>query len=186
MKNDKGFSLIELIVVIAIMTVLTVGTVMGMSSVFQMEYHTVAKNIVANLNYTQTAAMAKSLAYLTLTSEKDAYYITVTEGKDDKQKTTRKKLCSRKNEIYYTTSQKPEPQELKEGESLCLSYRKTSGASLPMILSVSEDGQFSFASYNDADGTTQDVYCTGIEVKREEKTKKITIYPKTGKCQIEE
>ncbi|MDD6193609.1 MAG: prepilin-type N-terminal cleavage/methylation domain-containing protein [Lachnospiraceae bacterium] len=185
-QRNEGFSLIELIVVIAIMTVLTVGLVMGLSSVFHMEEKKTVETICGKLNYTQNSAMAKSFAYIAIERESDGYYITLVEGRGERQRKEHKRLCSLETTISYTTSNDGNVQEIDETHPLALTYQKTSGAFAPMIDHIEENDTFVFVSYQDEEGTARDCYCTGIVVTRDDRSSSIVLYPKTGKCEQEQ
>lgn len=185
-QTNEGFSLIELIVVIAIMTVLTLGLVMGLSSVFHMEEKTAVEIICGKLRYTQNSAMAKSFAYVSIEQGSDGYYISIVEGRGDKQRQEHKKLCSLETKISYTTSMGSGQQVIDETHPLRLTYQKTSGAFAPMIDRVEENDTFTFVSYQDEGGTTRDCYCTGITLERDDRIRHIILYPKTGKCEQEQ
>lgn len=183
--TNEGFSLIELIVVIAIMTVLTIGLAMGLSSVFRMEEKTAVETICGKLRYAQNSAMAKSFAYVSIEQASDGYYINIVEGRGEKQRQEHKKLCSLETKLSYNTTMGSVQQVIDESHPLQLTYQKTSGAFAPMIDKVEDNDTFTFVSYQDEGKTVRDCYCTGITLERDGRVSNIILYPKTGKCEKE-
>lgn len=77
MKDNKGLSLIELIVVIAIMAVLIGGSIFGLSMLLGVEARSACKSMDAQLNDIKTGAMSRASECMYI------YYIDVPSGDED-------------------------------------------------------------------------------------------------------
>ena len=168
MKNE-GFSLIELIVVIAIMTILTVGIAISLSSVSSQKAKAATKTIYSSLEYTQTAAMAKAMAYLEIYQKDDGYYLAVVEGCATQPVRKEKKLCDDSVTISYTTKGSAVAQKI-DATPLQITYDHVTGA----ILSLGDA----------ADGSP--IYCNGIIVSKGSYEGQIDLVPETGHCQMQD
>ena len=83
MKESKGFSLIELIVVIAIMAVLTGVITISVSTIGGYYARECAENIVSKLNSTKTSTMGKNSVELEIYRDTDeVYYARIIENGD--------------------------------------------------------------------------------------------------------
>ena len=166
-KKNEGFSLIELIVVIAIMTILTVGIAISLSSVSSQKAKAAIKTIYSSLEYTQTAAMAKATAYLEIYQKDDGYYLAVVEGSATQPVCKEKKLCDDSVTISYTTKGSMVAQKIDE-TPLQITYDHVTGVILPVG--------------NAADGSP--IYCNGIIVSKGSYEGQIDLVPETGHCQM--
>lgn len=160
MKKNEGFSLVELIVVIAILAVLGAGAVMGVGMLCGWQVKECVSLLDGGLNETRTEALSKQTAYLTIScDEKGSYYMEVT-GKP------KEKLAGDKITITYTTDAGDEETAITAEQPLSLSYDRSSGAFLPM--------------------KDTDVYCTAICVRMgEERSVSIKLIKSTGKHIVE-
>ncbi len=184
MKNDnKGFSLLELVVVITIMTILTVGITMSISAVTNKKAKAAIDEIKSELSYTQNLAMSKKLAYGQIVAKEDGYYyFDIVYGTND-IRTKEKKLYKTSDiQISYVTNQdagNSEGTTVDSDHPCILSFVKTSGAFQPM-LTVS-DPENSPEAYSLQDG----VYCTKIVVTSENGyQQELELFSKTGKTRI--
>lgn len=160
MKKNEGFSLVELIVVIAILAVLGAGAVMGVGMLGGWQVKECVSLLDGGLNETRTEALSKQTAYLTIScDENGSYYMEVT-GKP------KEKLAGDKITITYTTDAGDEETAITAEQPLSLSYDRSSGAFLPM--------------------KDTDVYCTAICVRMgEERSVSIKLIKSTGKHIVE-
>ncbi len=166
-KKNAGFSLIELIVVIAIMTILTVGIAISLSSVSGQKAKAATKTIYSSLEYAQTAAMAKATAYLEICQKDDGYYLTVVEGSATQPVRKEKKLCDDSVTISYTTKGSAVAQTI-DASPFQITFDHVTGAMLPV-------GEA-------ADGSP--IYCNGIVVSKGSYEGQIDLVPETGHCQM--
>lgn len=181
MKRNKGFSLIELVVVIAIMSIFTVGVVTIVISQSDWYCRKAADEIDAALSETRSQALAKSSAWMELAYDAtDGYVIRSSYAGDTV-------LGNRCVVTFETNAGGSAPVDV-QTTPLILSYARASGAFLPRITSVNqttESDGMSIATYNYA-GTSE--YCTKITVTGTNgggKTYELTLYPETGKHKCE-
>lgn len=180
--QNLGFSLIELVVIIAIMTTLTVGITLSLQSVLNRKVISTAEVIQSQLQYTQAQAMSKPIAYGEICLNADGtYQICLTYGTQGDLKTETRNLCSgREVDIYYKTNKDAagsQGTKIDEAHPCVLSFAKSSGALQPMI-ALSDEGEISYHT---------GVYCSEICVKSEAgKQASLRLYDKTGKVIMEE
>ena len=165
MKNERGFSLIELIVVIAILSIISVGVVSAFISLTGWGVTQTISDIEGNLKETKILAMSKTNATMTISRESDVFYITVTgEAKH--------KIGSVPIQIAYTTTATADTASqnvtLANGKSITLGFDRASGAFLPIATDVSGS-----------------IYCSDITVTRGSKEKNMKLIYVTGKHYIE-
>lgn len=118
MKNNKGYSLIELIVVIAIMMVLTGVVTMSYQVVSGYYAKQCAKNVEAQMNRVQILNMAKKTTMLEIGQDTTGdYYAKVIENAGTSKEHIEKKQIGRKSlKITYSMDDKDSSEyELKEG-----------------------------------------------------------------------
>ncbi|MGN0485210.1 MAG: Tfp pilus assembly protein FimT/FimU [Lachnospiraceae bacterium] len=170
-KNDKGFSLIELIVTIAIMAILSVGAVYGISSLTGFYAKQAGELLYQAVSETKVDTMSKGEdVYMKVYQEGDSYWLERDGGEKKKLGSTKRILIS-----YEYTGGKKEIKKEKEG--LIVRFKKGTGA-FRTIEVQDENGQVS--------DTT--AYCTKLIVQTASKnrTKTLEFYPDTGKCDYHE
>lgn len=87
MKNNKGMSLVEVLIVVIILGVLSTVGVIGISMVSGKPAEQCASNIKSTITNNRMTAMSKASSSLTFTKEADGIYVTeVTEGLTTKTK----------------------------------------------------------------------------------------------------
>lgn len=160
MKKNEGFSLVELIVVIAIVAVLGTGIIMGIGMLSSWQLNKCVNLLDGGLNEARTEALSKQTAYLTISCEENGCYYMEITGKPAE------KLAGDKITITYTTDAGEDETAITAEQPLRLSYDRASGAFLPIA--------------------DTDVYCTAIHVRMgEEKSAVIKLIKSTGKHTIE-
>lgn len=175
MRDNKGFSFIEAIVVIAIMAVLAVGVVVAIGSLAGWRVTDCASDVDAALKETKVNAMSKFSAYMEIRYDgASGDYFLQESGLDAE------KIASGNITITYTTN-KGDVIGVEDGVPLIISYDRSSGAFKPVISSVADDGTFSFLTDSDGDY----VYCSQIVITNGSKTKTITLVKDTGKHSLE-
>lgn len=167
-RDNKGFSLIEMVVVLAIMLVMTGAIMMSVSSLYSQQVKRATRTIDSLLTDTKTLTMAKTSSYFSLRKDGDYYYAETTDG-------TKKQLSNNKTlTVKY---------KLKSGTSyidvattpVAISYQKSSGA-FDKAGSVNVDGSVNLRSVDD--------YVDMFIISCGNREMKIKLYPKTGKHEV--
>lgn len=176
MKKNAGFSLIELIVTIAIMSVLSAGIVTIVISRSGWETRKASEKISAALSETRAQALAKANAWMEIRYDGTDGYVISTSYCGDV-------VLGDSCEISYETrGAAGSAQKVDGSHPIILSYDRASGAFLPMIAyvttSTADDGQ-RLASYTYLSGN---VSCEKITVAAGNTyVYEMTLYPETGK-----
>lgn len=153
-KNNKGFSLVELIVIIAIMAVL-VGGVVGYAGVYgSTKVKNCAKEIESRLSETKVCAMSKSQAYITIYADDTGVYVTSVQG----SVTETEKIGEKGLSVSYRNVRSGNSYTAvgtTEATGLKIEFDRASGACKKMA-----DGKYCYA-INVTNGTT--TYTVNIE-----------------------
>ena len=181
-NNNKngGFSLVELIVVIAIMAVLTGIASMSLASVMGVSVKQCARDIQSAANQTRVSTLGKDEVIMTITKgnkakSSEAYYCTIVT-KDGLGKTTEneEKIVKSNLDITYVLSDskgnKTSDITLDDTHSLTIKFNRGTGAMAPCMKSDGSSGG--------------DYYCMQIKVKKNSTEKIISFYPETGKVSL--
>lgn len=187
-RKNRGFTLIELIVVISIMTILLGIAISSLNSILGFRVNRAANSIAAALDKTRTEAMNRLVGEMKLERREDGYYISYyldrgkVGGKSDVQQDQPEKIAPSRTQISYTTDS-GNTKNMQEGDSIVITYDRATGAFLPLqgetwtqneILSELEAG-------NDIPLTRNGAYCTQITVQGGRRYKTIQLIRETGK-----
>lgn len=174
MKKNKGFSLVELIVVIAIMAVLAAAVAIALANQPGWKVKNTTDALRTAIGVTKTEAMSKHRASLTITREADGYYIQIT-GKDKERLENSKSI-----RIFYGVNGGEADTELTAGYQLEFSFDRSSGAFTPIITGKDAEGNYVYRSQTEG-GTSVMAYCTGIKVQCSNKSRELVLVKDTGK-----
>lgn len=175
-KNSSGFSLVELVVVIAIMVILSTGAIMGFSSLGGQQVRRAARSIDTLLSNTKNHVMAKGDGYMIIEKTADGDYIARSGDGTEKSLGTNRDLV-----VTYTMSDAPNyEEEITEGAPLIISYEKASGRFTERVTAVNTD-ENGVVSYSYETGA----YVKSIIVRLHDRSSKITLFPKTGKHKMD-
>ena len=178
-SRNQGFSLVELIVVIAIMAIVTAGAVAGISAMTGAKLNSCSSNLIAGLEQTKVNALSKSAAELTLTCDADGNYVMSKTGEADQTIGDNKIIITYQ---YKDSTGADINKTVSASDSLIISYRRGSGAFLPIIDSVDEaDHSYIYV----VDGAGMEMYCETITLTRGSRTKIIHLVKDTGKSYLE-
>lgn len=162
-KNNKGFSLVELIVVLAIMAVLTGSVVTYIGTYGSTKVKNCMREIENHMSETKVCAMSKTSAYMIIYANNTGVYVTSVQGslkETDKvgEKGLKVTYASQRSRNSYTAVGETETTGLK------IEYDRASGA-----LKKNADGKY-------------DVYA--IQISNGNSTHTIEIEPVTGKTSM--
>lgn len=163
-NNNKGFSLVELMVVCAVGAALTAAVVLSLNTVFNTEAKQCGEMIQNVLNQSKTTTMGKQRIELEFykDSSDGNYYYRVIENGAEKQF---EKIGRASIEITYSLEEDySEVKTLNESNPIVVEFDRSSGA-----VKANADGK----------------YCSRIWVKKGATEKIITIYKETGKVVCE-
>jgi prepilin-type N-terminal cleavage/methylation domain-containing protein len=188
-KNNSGFSLVELIVAVLIIAIISGGAMIAFGSIFSSQADSAARSVVDVLKQTRTLALGKENKDVTGGStEVDAkfYYSNSLLNVD---------IC-RNNDSNVLHSQQI------SGTPFKVKFYKVSGGSETEVLSMgdtdvvklyfkkSTGGVASIGKYNSA-GTLQDSLVTGVNklavcrASNENNCKNLVLVELTGRCYID-
>lgn len=180
-KKNSGFSLIEVVVVIAIMGVVTAGVSIAVFS--QSSYKCKqAKDAIFNvLQQTRSEALAKDKAWMELCYEDDQCVLKSSFGED--QKFGKQVSVTYDYQKGQTASVTSGSISIDASNSLVLTFKRGTGGFKTMKLGIEADG-----SYKEATALAGSAaYCSAIHVRVKGKSSGYTIYlhPVTGKFECE-
>lgn len=157
-RNQKGFSLVELIVVIAIMAVLSTVGVLSFAVVSGRYVSSCAEELISYIGDTRMEALSRASAELEIFVKNDGVYVHPSvEARDIK-------IGKAGIEVSYTAG--GANVTLSETERLVLSFDRSSGAFTPLNGGAN--------------------YCDEIRIVSGRHSARIVVVPQTGKFYMEE
>lgn len=165
---SEGFSLVELIIVMAIMAVLVGGTALGISFLYATDAKEVAYEINSGLTDLKSRNMAGSSAvYLHINKYNGSYYLTYTDSASFTPDGSGKELCGDNFSFKTTynirkasddTDQETEDRTLSDKEDICIGVLKKDGSFLyqnsgsdrkeaPCVIQIIYDNETKYTVY---------------------------------------
>ena len=193
-KKNRGFTLVEMTVVLAIFAILLAVLVPSLDPVAGFRANRAASSIGAALDRTKTEAMDRLVGEMRLSWTSDGYYISyyLDRGKTGVREEQPEKIASGRMKISYTDSNGTTVNLRKDGTNeLILTYDRSTGGFLPIqsrvweqkdILKMLSDGED--IPLDRPENSTQP-YCEKITVHGVgQRTRIITLFQDTGKYTI--
>ncbi len=169
-NNNKGFSLVELLVVVAILSVLAVGTTLSYRAVRSADVRKAASTFEEMMKSVRTECMGKAEThYLYVYKESDGYYYVISSTKSSsltqiKSMSGVQKLCAKSIDISCETESGSD--SITTGTYVTIYFEKGTGKVK--------------YSCNGTDGGN----LTGVVVKRGSKTSNVIVAYETGKTSV--
>ena len=187
-SKNRGFTLIELIVVIAVMTILLGIAIPSLNSILGFRVNRASKSIASALDKTRTEAMNRLVGEMKLEKRADGYYISyyLDRGKagrkSDVQQDQPEKIAPARTQISYSVNGGNES-VLQEGQSIIITYDRATGAFLPLQDNTwsQNDILSTLAAGNDIPLKREGNYCTQITVRSGSRYKTLQLIQETGK-----
>ena len=194
-KNNKGFTLVELIVVISIFTILLGILEPSVSSVFSYRAKRAANSIVAALDKTKTEAMNRLVGEMVLERTDDGYYVSyyLDHGKQSGVvEEQAEKIAPKNTLISYTTTENTMGTEMQLGEKLIFTFNREDGSFRPLQQETisSDEITNSLNAHKDISFPDKMIagnagnYCTSITVKGGSRISTIKLETGTGSCTV--
>lgn len=176
MKKNSGFSLIELVVVIAIMAVVTAGVSVAVFSQSSWKVRQ-AKDYVFNvMQQTRSEALAKDKAWMELCYEDGQCVLKSSFGEE--QELGKRVSVTYEYQKGQTASVSSDTVTIDSSNSLVITFKRGTGGFQTMKEGIAADG-----SFVEATSKGNSVYCRAIHIKGKGSSKgyTITMHPVTGK-----
>ena len=194
-KNNKGFTLVELIVVISIFTILLGILEPSVSSIFSYRAKRAANSIVAALDKTKTEAMNRLVGEMVLERTDDGYYVSyyLDRGKQSGiVKEQAEKIAPKNTLISYTTTENTMETEMQLGAKLIFTFNREDGSFRPLQKNIINSEEITNSLNNHTDISFPDKmlagnvgnYCTSITVKGGSRISTIKLETGTGSCTV--
>lgn len=180
-NNNKGFSLMEMVVVISIMIILAGIASLSIATIFNTKAVQCAENLESTLNKVRINTMGRNEVILRVyqDSTNNQFYaeiITYSGIGAARTRTTEEKMVGKSGiKVLYTTDESiVDPTdsgvvEITPGTDMLVSFDRSSG---------------SVKTFQDDSGNTVNPVKT-IWITRNDKVKKITLYEETGKIELD-
>lgn len=129
MEKNKGYTLIELVVVIAIIAVLAGVGILQINMIYGFYSKECAKNLESQLNKVQITNMSKMFTEMEIYKKDDGYYTKVIENKDTPSKReTEQKIGKKSVEITFSTDAKDSTEQtLDAGTVIVIQFKRSTG-----------------------------------------------------------
>lgn len=190
-QKNKGFTLVEMVITVAIFAILLGILVPSLNSILGFRAQRAANSIASALDKTKIEASNRLVGEMKLEKLDDGYYISYyfDRGKVDSESNVEQdqaeKIALARTLISYVTDDN-ETHQMKTGDSIVLTYDRATGGFLPLqettwtqkaILAELDAGK-------DIPLIREGSYCTAIIVQGGRRIKTINMDINTGKYEI--
>ena len=190
--RNKGFTLVELIIVVAIFTILLGIAIPSLDSILGFRVNRAANSITAALDRTKTEASNRLVGEMMLEKKSDGYYISYYLDRGKVRSTSNikqdqpEKIAPARTIISYTTDTDSTDKVMNVGEKLIITYDRATGAFLPIQNGVISQDEIltKLNAGEDVPLQKTGAYCTSITVKGGRRYKTISLIKDTGKYSI--
>lgn len=193
-KKNKGFTLIEMVIVVAIFAILLGIMVPSLNALIGFRVTRAAKSIGEALDRTRTESMNRLVAEMKLTKTADGYYISyfLDRGKAGSQahllEDQPEKIAPAKTQILYKDEHN-KTYEMNAGDSLILTYDRAAGGFRPIQKELMTQeailSNLTAGKDIDFDSHSSGVYCIEIIVQGGGKTRVLHLNPDAGSYTID-
>ena len=186
--SDKGFTLVELIVVVAIFTILLGIAVPSLNSILGFRVNRAANSIASALDRTKIEASSRLVGEMKLEKRADGYYISYyldrgkVGGASHVTEDEPEKIAPARTEISYTIDAGGASHVMAVGDRLILTYDRATGGFLPIQSKVIT--QEELEKGKDIPLERTGTYCTSITVSGGRRYKTLSLIKETGKYSI--
>ena len=131
-QKNKGFTLVEMVITVAIFAILLGILVPSLNSILGFRVQRAANSIASALDKTKIEASNRLVGEMKLEKLEDGYYITYyldrgkVEGESNVQEDQAEKIAPAKTLISYTTSD-GDTHQMQPGDSIVLTYDRATG-----------------------------------------------------------
>lgn len=194
-KNENGFTLIELIIVISIMTILLGLLIPSLNTLLGFETQKATDHIKSALSKTKVEAMNRLVGEMKLEYREDGYYITyyLDRGKGSRDRASLAdqeiKIASSKVNISYKLSGRSGEISMKESSSssLILTYNRENGEFRDVQTDVVTPGEIKQAIQdgNNIGFHDSGSWCEWIKIQCGLKTRTIVLQKSNGSYSVQ-
>jgi prepilin-type N-terminal cleavage/methylation domain-containing protein len=172
MRNNRGFSLLELIVAVALIAISLTVLSLSISEIFASNAKECANQLDALLSQCKVDAMSQSgNVYLEVYQDTDGVHAKIINDKNPTVPLVDQKIGKNSLSVQYQDSAGTTPHSIPSSDPLYLSFDRTTGAFLDLYRCQRLVGTPSVSS---------GVFCAKLTVSSGRKTINITLYPSTG------
>lgn len=196
-KENKGFTLVEMVITVSIFAILLGILVPSLNSIIGFRVQRATNSIASALDKTKIEASNRLVGEMMLERREDGYYISYiidrgkVNGKENiKWNEDEEKIAPSKTSISYKVEGSNEAKEMSKGERLIITYDRATGAFLPLQSQSEtyweENIDDIFKTLRRGDSIfTDGVYCSQIIVSGGGRKRIINLLKDTGKYEIQ-